>query len=66
MQDLHAIVAGATFDLSGYLAIALKLDPHTQRTIASHILTWATARGLQLQNADVRYWTEALSHDALV
>lgn len=60
MHDPHAIVAGATFDVSGYLAIALKWDKETQRQVAAHLLTWAKARGLQLQNADVLHWTDGL------
>lgn len=61
MKHTHQLVAGAVFDVAGYLAIVY--HPHNkaaQHEMAAHIMAWAKARGLELQNADIQNWTNFL------
>lgn len=60
VDGTHEVIAGAVFDLAGYLSVVMKLDEPAQRELANHLLTWAEKRSLRLHNAALDTWTDAL------
>lgn len=60
-RTLHAIIAGAVFDLAGYLAIALKQhSTEDKAALARHVSAWAKKRGLKLHDAEIMEWINVL------
>lgn len=65
MTDLHKAISGALFDFAGFLTTRPKSTPfgscEDANAAVELLQEWAGTRGLQLDEADVMRWSEALA-----
>jgi hypothetical protein len=65
MHDPHAIIAGAAFDLLGFVLADLDMyDEAHRRNMLVALQRWATVRELALFNADTENWQQVLKPPA--
>jgi hypothetical protein len=59
-----SLIAGAVFDFAGYMTTRDKTIPigasADAAPVATHIKQWAAKRSLDIDNADVQKWNEAI------
>lgn len=69
MTDLHKAISGALFDFAGFLTTRPKSTPfgscEDANAAVELLQEWAGTRGLQLDEADVGRWSEALAKPAV-
>lgn len=64
MDNPHAIVAGAAFDLLGFVAVDLGMaSAADHERLLKSVRRWAASRQIHLIDADIQHWRKRFPTD---